>query len=132
VWNLQSCLKDIADAVAAIVADNTHAMGMGIGLYGLADGADGEAWFDGADALPEGFVGDADEVCGALINAAHGEGGVGVAVHTLEEEGDVDVEDVAVLEGAAVGDAVADDFIGGGADGFGKAAVVEGARVSTE
>ena len=39
-------------------------------------------------------------------------------------EGDVDVEDVAVDEDAVVGDAVADDFVEGGADGFGEVAVV--------
>ena len=39
-------------------------------------------------------------------------------------ERDVDVEDVAVDEGAVVGNAVADDFVGAGADGFGEVAVV--------
>jgi hypothetical protein len=44
-------------------------------------------------------------------------------------EGDVDVEDVAVLEGALVGDAVADDFVDGCADRFGEVAVVQRGRV---
>ena len=39
-------------------------------------------------------------------------------------EGYVDVEDVAVLQGSVVGDAVADDFVDGGADGFGEEVVV--------
>jgi hypothetical protein len=36
----------------------------------------------------------------------------------------VNVEDVAVEEDSVVGNAVADDFVGRGADGFGEFAVV--------
>lgn len=44
-------------------------------------------------------------------------------------EGDVEVEDVAIEEDARVGDAVADYFVGGGADGFGEGVIVEGGGV---
>ena len=47
-------------------------------------------------------------------------------------EADVDVEDVAVLKGSVVRDAVADDFVDRGADGFGEVAVVEGGWVGLE
>ena len=40
------------------------------------------------------------------------------------EERDVEVENVAGEEHALVGDAVADYFVGGGAEGFGEAVVV--------
>lgn len=40
-------------------------------------------------------------------------------------EGDVEVKDVAVKEDAGVGDAVTDDFVSGGADGFGEVHVIE-------
>ena len=39
-------------------------------------------------------------------------------------EGDVEVDDVAFEEEALVGDAVADYFVDGGADGFGEVDVV--------
>ena len=44
-------------------------------------------------------------------------------------EGYVEVEDVAVEEEARVGDAVADYFVDGGAEGFGEAVIIEGRRV---
>jgi hypothetical protein len=64
-----------------------------------------------------------------LVGFADVVGLVQVAVEAAVVEGYVDVEDVAVLEGALVRDAVADDFVGGGADGFGEVAVVEGGGV---
>ena len=132
VWNLQTRLKNIADSMAAIVADNPHALGVGIGLDGLSDGSNRKAWFHGADALPEGLMGDADEVCRLFVDGAHGEGGIGVAMHAMEEEGDVNVEDVSVLERATVRDAMTDDFVGRGADGFGEAAIIECAWIAAE
>lgn len=44
-------------------------------------------------------------------------------------EGDVKVDDVAVEEDAGVGDAMADYFVGRGADGFREGVVVEGGGV---
>lgn len=40
-------------------------------------------------------------------------------------DADVDVDDVAVFELTLIGDAVADYFVDGGADGFGEVAVIE-------
>ena len=50
-------------------------------------------------------------------------------MHAVDERGDVDVDDVAVQQLAAVGDAVADDLVDRGAQRLGEVAVVEGARV---
>ena len=47
----------------------------------------------------------------------------------LEEDGDVEVDDVAVLQRPGVGDAVADDLVDRRADALGEAVVVERARV---
>ena len=49
---------------------------------------------------------------------------VKVAVETLVVERYVDVQNIAVDELALVGNAVADDFVEGGADRFGEVAVV--------
>jgi hypothetical protein len=40
-------------------------------------------------------------------------------------ECDVEVEDVAIFKNTLIGDAVADDFVGGCADGFRKMVVVQ-------
>src|SRR5690606_5610111 len=49
----------------------------------------------------------------------------GVAVDAVEEGGDVDVDDVAVLEGTGVGDAVADDLVDAAAQRLREAAVAQ-------
>jgi len=60
---------------------------------------------------------------------AHHEGGVGVAVHPVHEAGHVEVDDVAVLDDGAVGNAVADDFVQTGAHALGIAVIVQRAGV---
>ena len=70
-------------------------------------------------------MGSADKVLGLFINVAHRESSVGVAVHAFKENGDVNVEDVAVLEGPAVGDTVADNFISGGTNRLREAAIIQ-------
>lgn len=51
-------------------------------------------------------------------------GFVEVPVKAFMVECNVDVKNIAVDEFALVGNAVADDFVEGGADGFGEVAVV--------
>ena len=52
-----------------------------------------------------------------------------VTVEAAVVEGHVDVEDVTVFEDALVGNAVANDFVGRGADRLGEAAIVERRRI---
>ena len=56
-------------------------------------------------------------------------GFVEVAMEAVVIEGYIYVDDVAVLEGPLVGDAVTDDFVDGGTNGFGEVDVVEGRGV---
>jgi hypothetical protein len=67
------------------------------------DGADLASGPDGLDALHQGLLGDAEELPRGLIHLADGEGGGTVAVHALEEDGDVAVDDVPGLEGRSSG-----------------------------
>ena len=62
---------------------------------------------------------------GLLVDVAGEEGRVGVAVHAVDEGGDVDVDDVAVLDDAGVGDAVADHLVDARAQRLREAAVAE-------
>ncbi len=63
------------------------------------------------------------------IDVADEERGVGVAVYPADEGGDVEVDDVAVLQRSRVGDAVADDLVDAGAHALREVVVVERARV---
>ncbi|MNN46538.1 hypothetical protein D3C81_1609220 [compost metagenome] len=56
---------------------------------------------------------------------ADGEHLAGVAVVTVLDHRDVDIDDVAILQRFVVGDAVADDVVDRGADRLGEALVVQ-------
>ena len=82
-----------------------------------------------ADADPHGFTGDVDQALRGRRDLADCVHAAGVAVPAVLDDGDVDIDDVALLQ-ALVGarDAVTHDMIHGGADRLGKAAVVERRR----
>ena len=87
------------------------------------------ARLDGLDRAHGGFVGALDEQPVLLGDVAGQEGGVGVAVHAVDVGGDVDVDDVAVLDHRRVGDAVADDLVERRAAGLREALVAQRRRV---
>ena len=93
----------------------------------MADVAEGRAGADAADTAPHGFVGDVHQALGEDAGLTNEEGAVGVAVPAVFDDGDVNVDDVAVFQGLVGRDAVADDVVDGdaGRGGEGRAAVVE-------
>ena len=118
--------------MSAVCFDDAAVSTFGVFFYYAAGVAEGHAWFDELDGFIEAFAGGFDDADGGGIGA--GEGAdvvcfVEVAVEAVVVKGDVEVDDVAFEEDALVGDAVADDFIDGGADGFGEIDVVEGGGV---
>jgi hypothetical protein len=127
------------DTVAAISLDDGAAAGFGVFFDDVAEVAKGGARFDGGDGEGEAFPRGFDEFDEFLIGegfVADVVGFVQVTVVAFVVEGYVKIEDVAVEEDAAVGNAVADYFVGGGADGLREVVVVEGGgvglRMSTE
>jgi hypothetical protein len=74
----------------------------------VADVAQARAGLDLDDALPHGLVGDLAQALGGDRAFADDEHAAGVAVPAVLDDGDVDVDDVAVLQRPVVGDAVAD------------------------
>ena len=56
------------------------------------------AGLDRLDAEPHRFFGDAHELLALRVDVADEERGVGVAVHATVVGGDVEVDDVAVLQ----------------------------------
>ena len=85
------------------------------------------ARFYNFDGLLKALAGCLHNANGIAVSECFGADVVGfveVAVEAAMVEGDVEVKDVAVEEETLVGDAVADDFVGGGADGFGEVDIV--------
>ena len=119
-------VEGAADAVAAEVAHHREPALLNELLDGVADVAKRVAGADQLEAAHEGFVGDVDDHLGAPGKRAHGVHAAAVAVPPVEDRGHVDVEDVARLQTAFAGNAVADDVVDRDAGGFGIAAIVQG------
>ena len=84
---------------------------------------------DGLDRAHRRLVGALDQQPVLLGHVAGQEGGVGVAVHAVDVGGDVDVDDVAVLDHRRVRDAVADHLVERRAARLRKALVAQRRRV---
>lgn len=120
-------MKEGVDPVSAICLDHAAVLAFGMLLNDVAVLAEERAGLDDFDGLFETLAGcfdDADRVGVGECFGADVVGFVEVAVVATVVEGYVDVDDVAVFEGALVGDAVTDDFVDGGADRFRKVNVV--------
>lgn len=117
--------------MAAVRGDDGAVLCFSVLLDSIADVTDREAGLDGFDGEAEYFASGFNEVDvgGVEGGGADVVGFVEVTVVTAVIEGDVKVDDVAVEEDAGVGDAVADDFVGRGADGLGEVHVVQWGRV---
>ena len=75
-------------------------------------------------------MGDLHEATAVVVDLADEESGVGVAVDAVDVGGDVDVDDVPVLKGAGIGDAVADHLIDRGAQTLREVPVAQRRGVS--
>ena len=121
VHDMRVVVEDLADAVAAKLLHHREAVGLGMGLDGVADVAECGAGAYGLDAEVEALLGDPHQPFGERLGLADHEHLAGVAMVAVLDDGDVDVEDVAVPElFLAGGDAVADDVVDRGADRAGK------------
>src|SRR5262249_43516831 len=116
-------VEQAADTVAAEVAHDAHVLALDIALDGGADGGGGRARPDHRNAAHHRLVGDLDQPFGAARDRTHGIHPAGVAVPAVEDEGDVDVDDVALLERLLARNTVADHVIDRGAGGFAIAAI---------
>jgi hypothetical protein len=94
-----------------------------VGLDRRADIAEPRTRPNLADTEPHAFEGDVDQALRLDARLAHIEHAAAVAVITILDHGDVHIEDVACLEHALTGHAMADLMVDRGADGLGERAV---------
>jgi hypothetical protein len=92
----------------------------------VADVAESHARGHHLDAAAHGLVGHLADAPAADGRLAHVEHAAGVAVPAVLDDRDVDIDDIALLQPALAGNAVADDVVDRGADRLGKTAVIEG------
>src|SRR5690349_10243243 len=108
VQDLRLLMELAADAVTAELAHDREPGFLGTRLDGGADVAQARARAHGADAFPHALVGDVDEAARLDARLADVEHAAAVAVVAVLDYRDVDVQDVARLEDALTGHAVAD------------------------
>src|SRR5690606_19859577 len=129
VQHLRVVVVDLADAVAAVLAHHAEALGLGVLLDRVADVAQGRARLHRADAAEHRLAGHLHQPLRHHRGRADVVHPAGVAVPAVLDDGDVDVDDVAVLQHLRLaGDAVADHVVDRGADGLGEAAVAHVGR----
>ena len=110
--------------MAAVLAHHREIALLDEGLDGVADVAEVRARAHLLDAAPHGFpagLGEPLRGQGGLSHVVHA---AGVAVETVADHGDVDIDDVAGLQDLVIRDAVADHVVHRGADGLGETPIV--------
>mmetsp|Transcript_20980 Transcript_20980/g.80928 ORF Transcript_20980/g.80928 Transcript_20980/m.80928 type:complete len:420 (+) Transcript_20980:106-1365(+) len=129
VQHLGLLVEDAADAVAAELAHDREAGVLSKRLYGMADIAQPRAGANLGNALPHGLVSEGAEPLGGNGPLSDDEHAAGVTVPAVLDDGDVDVDDVAVLQRLVVRDAVADLLVDRCADRLGVGDVARRAIV---
>ena len=107
------------DAVAAIRLDDTEVLGLGVLLNDVAKIFNGDARLDMGDRLLKAFASRFDEADVVRITSglvADVVSLVEIAVVAFVEEGDVEIENVAVLKDSLIWYAVTDDLVDGCAE----------------
>src|SRR3546814_3130772 len=118
-------VEDLPEPVASEVAHHGEPLRLDELLDGVADVADRRPRPHRLDAFPHGLEGNVDQPLGEPLGPAGDVHPAGIAVPAVEDDGHVDVRDVAVAEPAVARDAVADDVVDRDADRFRHAAVVQ-------
>src|SRR5258708_35235492 len=90
-------MEHAAETMAAEIAHHAHALRLDKTLNGVPDVASGGAGFDGGNAAHHRLIGYFDEPFGLAGDRAHRIHPAGIAIPALADEGDVEVDDAAVL-----------------------------------
>jgi hypothetical protein len=124
VQNLRILVVHAADAMAAVLAHHGEVAILDVGLDGVSDVAEVGAGLHLFDAAPHGFparFGQPLRGQGGFTHVIHA---AGVAMETIADHGDVDVQDVAGLQDLVVRNSMAHDMVHRGADGLRETSIV--------
>lgn len=122
-------MEELIDAVTAITPDNAGVMCLSVLLNDVSRFSEEHSRLDDSDGLVKTLsccLNDADCIGIGLRLLADIICLVQVAVEALVVQSNIDIDDIAILQGALVGDTVADDLVNGSADGLGEIDVVKG------
>lgn len=127
VHDLRLFVEEEADAVSDKLMHNRATIGFGVGADGIANGREGHARLEDGDGTHQAFVSHFGDEAFFIADWLDHHHAATIAIIAIHDSGHVDVHNVALLEGAVVGNAVADDLVERGADAFriGRMAVTE-------
>ena len=117
--DLRVLVEYLADAVATVFANHAISLGFGMRLDGVADIAQMRARAHLVDAEPHAFIRHLSQTLRQDRTFADDEHAAGIAEVVILDDGDVDVQGVAVLERFVAGNAVTDHVVDRDAGGLG-------------
>src|SRR3954451_12997908 len=103
------------EAMAAEIAHHAHGLRLDETLDGVADVAGGGGGLHRGDAAHHGLIGHLDQPLRLACDRADCIHPAGITVPAVDDEGDVDVDDVALFQRTVAGHAVADHVVERGA-----------------
>jgi len=123
VQHLRVLMEDLPDAVTAELAHDREARGFRVPLDGVADVAERGARAHLRDTEPETFPADVTQPPRCDRGLAGDEHPAGVPVEAILDDGDVEIDDVAMLQHPLTRDAMTDLVVHRGADRLRKGRV---------
>ena len=101
----------LANSVANEGTNHTHLILFCSCFNGFANVAQWAAWHNSFNSTPNAFLSNGNEVAIFFINFTNCKCCIGVAMHAIHVTRDVEVNDVAVLQHARIGNAMANHFV---------------------
>src|ERR1700722_3756691 len=129
VNDIRFVMEHAAETVAAEIAYHAHALRFDEALNGMADIPGGGVGLHGGDAAHHGLIRYFDQPLGFSGDRAHRIHPAGIAVPTLDNEGHVDIDDVAVLQHPVPGHTVTDHVVDRGTGRIAVTAIHQGGGV---
>src|SRR5690606_27805281 len=127
--NLWLLMENLANPMTAIFAHYRIVISFGVVLDYVTNIAESAARLDELNRFIHAFLGHLDQAFSMGSRSAHKVHGTGVTVVTLVNHGYIDVDDVPRLKHFFLrGDAVTDDVVDRGANGFGETAIAQAGR----
>src|SRR5262245_47664588 len=103
-------VEELADAVTAEVTHDGASFGFGIGLYRSADRAGPGAGPYGSNAAHKAFICHFEQPLGGALDLPHRVHAAGIPMPAIEDVGDVDVDDVSLLQWLVIRNTMANDM----------------------
>src|SRR5450830_1632277 len=116
---------DLADTMAAVLTDHTEAVTLGNALNRVTNVTQRRAGTDHANTGAHGFIRGLDQTSSLRARFADEVHAAGVAVPAILDHGNVDIDDIAVLQRLGRRNAVANHLVDRGTHGFREAVITD-------